>query len=364
MARLRLRPGGPQRGQPPLLSASSTPSPQGQQPPCRAPLVEFSVLADATHACLADGCSCCAAAYADGSICLFDVPEARMRWRVAGAERQGCIMALAVVQRLRGCKVLVAYRCGGCVELFMKSPSRPTVHETSTCRPVPIYACSSGALYLLDGASGQTAHRIMQFAVQQDSGRRSVSAFPLAGLTVCPTDSAVLALCGEQDVVVCRVHFLKNAEVRTLARLSFGPPNRAGAGSGAATVQASMNPAAVQVAFSRSHPGHLYCTDTSSRGALLLLDYTSQAIVKTLVAPLADCSSAITALALNPEESLLAAGTSAGTVLLLRLQTEAWSELAAHAEGVAVKGLAFSSCGTRLWSAAGTATLEWEVQQG
>lgn len=238
------------------------------------------------------------------------------------------------------------------------------MHNTSACLPVPTYLCSSGALYLLDGASGQTAHRIMQFAVQQDSGRRSASAFPLAGLNVCPTDSAVFALSGEQDVVVCRAHFLKNAEVRTLARLSFGPPDSAAAGNGAATAHASMNPAAVQVAFSRSHAHHLYCTDTSSRGALLLLDYTSQAIVKTLVAPLADCGSAITALALNPEESLLAAGTSAGTVLLLRLQTEAWTELAAHDEGVAVKGLGFSSCGTRLWSAAGTATLEWEVQQG
>ena len=68
--------------------------------------------ADATHACLADDSSCCAAAYADGSICLFDVAEARMRWRVAGAERQGGVAALALVQRLRGCKVLVAYRCG------------------------------------------------------------------------------------------------------------------------------------------------------------------------------------------------------------------------------------------------------------
>lgn len=89
------------------------PPSQGKHPPSRAPLVEFSMPADATHACLADDASCCAAASADGSICLFDVGEARMRWRVAGAERQGGVAALALVQRLRGCKVLVAYRCGG-----------------------------------------------------------------------------------------------------------------------------------------------------------------------------------------------------------------------------------------------------------
>ncbi len=209
----------------------------------------------------------------------------------------------------------------------------------------------------------------MQFAVQQDSGRRSAAAFPVLGLTVCPTDTAVFALSGQQDVVVCRAHFLKNAEVRTLARLSFGAPDRAAAAGGeaavapAGTARAAGAPAAVQVALSSCHSGLLYCTDTSSPGALLLLDYTTQDIIKTLVAPLADRGSALTALALSPDERLLAAGTSAGTVLLLRLETEAWTELAAHAAGAPVKGLAFSSCGTRLWSAAGTATYEWEVQQ-
>lgn len=241
----------------------------------------------------------------------------------------------------------------------------PARHLESCCLPCHPWPLSrrSGALFLLDGSSGQAAHRIMQFAVQQDSGRRGASAFPVAGLTVCPTDSSLFALSGEQDVVVCRAHFLKNAEVRALARLSFRAPDHAAAGSGTAAMEpAAAAPAAVQVVFSRAHAGHLYCTDTSSPGALLLLDYTSQAVIKTLVAPLADRSSAITALALNPDESLLAAVTSAGTVLLLRLETEAWTELAAHATGAPVKGLAFSSCGTRLWSAAGTATFEWEVQ--
>lgn len=76
----------------------------------RAPLVEFSSPADATHAALADDASCAAAAYADGSICLWDAGQARLRWRVAGAAAQGGVAALAVVQRLRGLKVMVAYR--------------------------------------------------------------------------------------------------------------------------------------------------------------------------------------------------------------------------------------------------------------
>jgi hypothetical protein len=78
----------------------------------RAPLVEFSLPPGATHAALADDGSCCAAAYQDGSICLFDTAAACLRWKVAGAAQQGGVAALALVQRLRGCKVMVAYRCG------------------------------------------------------------------------------------------------------------------------------------------------------------------------------------------------------------------------------------------------------------
>lgn len=76
----------------------------------RAPLVEFSLPADATHAALADDGSCCAAAYQDGSICMFDTAATCLRWKVAGAAQQGGVAALALVQRLRGCKLMVAYR--------------------------------------------------------------------------------------------------------------------------------------------------------------------------------------------------------------------------------------------------------------
>lgn len=82
--------------------------------------------------------------------------------------------------------------------------------------------------------------------------------------------------------------------------------------------------------------------------------------MKTLLAPLA-AGAHITALALHPRETLLAAGTSRGGVLLLRLDTEAWVDLAAHSEGASVAGLAFSACGRRLFSAAGSATFEWAV---
>lgn len=231
----------------------------------------------------------------------------------------------------------------------------------------------------------------MQFATRQDSGRACPSNFPAAGLAPCPADAAVFALCGASDLAVCRAHWLKNAAVHVLARLAFRPSDHAAA----AQLRAAAPPgngAAVQVAFSRAHAGHLYCTDPSHPGQLLLLDYESQVgglppaelpglharprphslarlrappplpqeIVKTLLAPLA-AGAHITALALHPRETLLAAGTSGGGVLLLRLDTEAWAELAAHGEGWPVAGLAFAACGRRLFSAAGGATLEWGV---
>ena len=98
----------------PDLGSPSSPFPTYPQDEAgswgRSPLVEFSQAPDATHACLADDASMCAAAYSDGSICVYDVPGARMRWRAAGAAAQGGLAALAVVQRLRGCKVMAAYR--------------------------------------------------------------------------------------------------------------------------------------------------------------------------------------------------------------------------------------------------------------
>ncbi|KAL4458496.1 hypothetical protein ABPG75_013361 [Micractinium tetrahymenae] len=315
--------------------------PLGREP-ARAPLVEFPQPAGATHASLADDASVCAAAYADGGICLYDVAQARLRWRSTGAAAQGGVAALAVFQRLRGCKVLAAYR--------------------------------SGALLLLDGASGQVAHRTLQFAVRQESGRLCPSNFPVTGLAAHPADPAVFALAGQQHLLVCKAAWTKTATITPLARLSFGPAS----GTAAAPLEEAPPPAeesagqeapsaaaaAVRVAFSRAHPGHLYCSNPAAPGQLLLLDYTTQAVVKTLLAPVAD-SAAITSLALHPTEALLAAGTSAGTVLLLRLETEAWAELAAHAEGAAVVGLGFSPCGRRLFSAAAgaCATLCWELGQ-
>lgn len=74
------------------------------------PAVEFCLPADATHASLSDDASCCAAAYLDGTFCLFDTAAACMRWKAAGAAQQGGVAAMAVVQRMRGCKVMVAYR--------------------------------------------------------------------------------------------------------------------------------------------------------------------------------------------------------------------------------------------------------------
>jgi WD40 repeat protein len=118
----------------------------------------------------------------------------------------------------------------------------------------------------------------------------------------------------------------------------------------------------VRVAFSSAHPGHLYCTNPRDRAQILLFDYSTVAVVKTLLAPLAG-GEAVTALALHPREELLAVGTAAGSLLLLRLETEAWAEVSAHGEGEAVAGLAFSACGSKLYSAAGTATFVWSVEE-
>lgn len=111
-----LAPGAAWKGAPPTAAIASAAGvsvwqlQQGGPGTARAPLVEFSLLPEATHVSLADDASCCAAAYADGALSLFDVAKAGMRWKVAGAAQQGGVAALAVVQRLRGLKVMVAYR--------------------------------------------------------------------------------------------------------------------------------------------------------------------------------------------------------------------------------------------------------------
>lgn len=87
------------------------PSPQDEAGTAgHAPLVEFSQPAGATHVCLAEDASVCGAAHSDGTICLYDVAAARLRWSTTAAAAQGGVAALAVVQRLRGCKLMVAYR--------------------------------------------------------------------------------------------------------------------------------------------------------------------------------------------------------------------------------------------------------------
>lgn len=234
--------------------------------------------------------------------------------------------------------------------------------------------CRSGALLLLDGGSGQVAHRTLQFAVRQESGRLCPSNFRLVGLAVHPADPSVLALAGTESLLVCKAAWTKTAALTSLTRISFSPAGGAaaplleaapeGAAAGQEGPLAPTAAAAVHVAFSTAHPGHLYCSNPGAPGQLLLYDYTTQEVVKTLLAPLAG-GAAITSVALHPSEVLLAAGTSAGTVLLLRLETEAWADLAAHAEGAAVVGLGFSPCGQRLFSAAAGActTLCWELGQ-
>lgn len=341
------------------------------------------------HICLSEDASVCAAAYGDNSICLFDVTAARLCWQAAGVAEQGGIAALAVVQRLRGCKVMVAYRCGCSGEAHMllvlpatsqescaascayHSLPKPidsqqvfahcsTEHASLRCRPL---LCRSGALLVLDGSSGQVAHRTLQFAVRQDSGRLCPANFRLTGLAVHPADSALFALCGQQELQVCKATWVKNAAVTPLARLSFAPAGCASRAHGERSEEAPGVPLAVQAVFSRAHPGHLYCSNPAAPGQLLLFDYSTQAILKTLLAPMVG-GAHITSLALHPAETLLAAGTSAGSVLLLRLETESWAELAAHGEGAPVVGLAFTACGRRLFSAAAAAsaaTFEWEL---
>ena len=65
----------------------------------------------------------------------------------------------------------------------------------------------------------------------------------------------------------------------------------------------------------------------------------------------AAASGQITALAVAPADRLLAAGTLKGTVLFMRGDTEAWCEVGG--QGAAVRGLAFSRCGSKLYSVAG-----------
>ena len=229
----------------------------------------------------------------------------------------------------------------------------------------------SGALLVLDGASGKVAHRSAQFAVGQGGGPQGTN-LELTGLVACPADGGtVFALCGQRGLRVCQAQWTKQADVRTLAHLDLGPPpglpprHSLPPVAAAASAELDGTPP-VLAAFSRVHPSHLYCTSPAVDGRqLLLFDFARQVIVKTLLVPLAaGAAGGITALALHPREELLAVGTGRGSILLLRLETEAWAELAAHGGDASVVGLAFSACGGRIYSTAGTATFVWEIGTG
>jgi WD40 repeat protein len=110
------------------------------------------------------------------------------------------------------------------------------------------------------------------------------------------------------------------------------------------------------VAFSVAHANHMYCAFQQPTN-IQLQDCTSGSIVKTI--PVA-ASGGITALAVGPSDKLLAVGTASGTLLLMRGATEAWSELAGH--GGPVQALAFSRCGTKLYSMAGKTVFVWDIK--
>ncbi len=67
-----------------------------------------------------------------------------------------------------------------------------------------------------------------------------------------------------------------------------------------------------------------------------------------------------TALAAGPGDDLLAVGGAGGAVLLMRGDTEAWSELAGH--GSPIQALAFSKCGSKLYSTSGRTVFVWDVK--
>lgn len=128
--------------------------------------------------------------------------------------------------------------------------------------------------------------------------------------------------------------------------------------SSAAAGQELRTPA---VAFSTAHAGHLYCAFPSQQPANIQLhDCATGGILKTI--PVVATGGAITALAVSARDELLAVGCAGGTLLLMRGDTEAWSELAGHAGPVT--SLAFSRCGTKLYSIAGGSStmFVWDIK--
>lgn len=118
--------------------------------------------------------------------------------------------------------------------------------------------------------------------------------------------------------------------------------------------------AAPAIAFSSAHPGHAYCAFPSPHqpATIQLHDCAWGSIIKTI--SLAASAGPATALAVSPGDRLLAVGSAAGTVRLLRGDTEAWAELAGH--GAPVRWLAFSRCERKLYSAAGSAVFVWDLR--
>ncbi|GAB4822057.1 hypothetical protein N2152v2_009103 [Parachlorella kessleri] len=165
----------------------------------------------------------------------------------------------------------------------------------------------------------------------------------------CPADGTVFALLGAQHVVVCKASWAKHSACQTLAR--FEP-------SGQDTAGAAIQPRLPSAAFSAAHPGHIYCSFPGQPACIQLYDYTDGSLVKTI--SVAAASGEVTALAVAPGDRLLAAGTSRGTVLLMRGDTEAWCEVGN--QGAVVRGLAFSRCGSKLFSVAGKNIVVMDVK--
>lgn len=285
------------------------------------PLVEFCHPKHACQVSIASDSSACAAAFADGGICLWqlDLEAPRLRWKVP-ALQLGTVVGLAVTQRLRGTSVLVAYR--------------------------------DGSLFVLEGGSGQVVHRILQLRASTMGNRGSreggTANQEFTSLAVCPTDSSLLVLAGRESAMLAKLQWAKSAAVQALAHISLEGAPAASRGIPAA--------GSMQVAFSARHPGHVWCSSPQRPGQLVLFDCGTGAVVKTSLAP---TDEVFTALAVHPREELLAAGTVGGRLMLLRSDTEAWSELNAH--GQPILGLAFASGGTKLFSGAGTANFVWEL---
>lgn len=276
----------------------------------------------ATHVALARDSLAAAAAYADGSLCLFGLEGAPcLRWK-APAPRPGAVAGLALAQRLHGTRLLVAY--------------------------------ADGALLLLEGMTGKVAGRL-----QAGSGGSTSSGDPVCSLSVCPADSSLLMLCRRTSATAYKVHYSKSAGAQALASVVLDDVNAEVAAVAAPAAAVAASAPGIVGAWSSRHEGHCWLAGPARPGQLLLLDTATGAVVKTSLLP---CAAPLTALAVPPGEALLAAGAADGSLLLLRADTEAWARMPAAHGGSPVLGLAFSSCGRWLYSGGSAATLVWDLR--